>query len=284
LQKYINKLKDFNELVMFEHSIFSLPFIFIAMVVSADGWFGYWLLGMGVLAAISARNFAMGLNRYADREIDAANPRTQSRPNVDGRLNAMSILAFTLTNAFVFVFVAYMINDLAFYLSVPILFVLGSYSYFKRFSSLAHIVLGISLGLAPIAGVVAVQASIPAWSVILSLGVIFWVAGFDLLYSLQDIEFDKQNDLYSIPSRYGSDATLFISALFHMLSVIFWALFVWIAGLGVFAFSAVALSALMLSYEHYLVRKDFTKIDRAFFTVNGYLGIAFFILIVLDKV
>ncbi len=284
MHKYINKLKDFNELVMFEHSIFSLPFIFIAMVVAADGWFGSWLLVMGFFAAISARNFAMGVNRYADRDVDAVNPRTSGRPNVDGRLDAATILIFIAVNAFAFVLVAYMINPLALKLSLPILFVLGSYSYFKRFSSLAHIILGISLGLAPIAGVVAVQASIPAWSVILSLGVIFWVAGFDLLYSLQDIEFDKENNLHSIPSRYGAESTLFISSIFHALSVVFWALFVWIAGLGSFAFLAVLLSASMLGYEHYLVRKDFMQIDRAFFTVNGYLGIAFFFLIVLDKV
>lgn len=284
MQKYINKLKDFNELVMFEHSVFSLPFIFIAMIVAADGWFGFWLLIMGALAAVSARNFAMGLNRYADIDIDAKNPRTSQRPNVDGRLDSTSILIFTMINAVVFIAVAYMVNSLAFYLSVPILIVLGSYSYFKRFSSMAHVVLGVSLGLAPIAGVVAVTESIPAWSVILSLGVIFWVAGFDLLYSLQDIDFDKDNNLYSIPSRYGADATLFISALFHMLSVIFWALFAWVAGLGIFAYIAVIIAALMLSYEHKLVRKDFTKIDRAFFTVNGYLGFAFFLLIIIDRV
>jgi len=283
LQRIINKVKDFNELVMFEHSIFSLPFIFIGMIVAADGWFGFWLLFMGVLAALSARNFAMGVNRYADRDIDAQNPRTENRPNVDGRLDAPTIMLFIIVNALVFIGVAYMINPLALNLSVPILFVLGGYSYFKRFSSLAHIVLGISLGLAPIAGVVAVSATIPAWSVILSLGVIFWVAGFDLLYSLQDMEFDQQNDLHSIPSRYGSEATLFISAIFHSLTVIFWALFVWISGLGGFAFLAVVASAVMLSYEHYLVRKDFTQIDRAFFTVNGYLGIAFLVFIIFDK-
>jgi len=268
---------------MFQHSIFSFPFIFIAMIVAADGWFGYWLLVMGALAAVSARNFAMGVNRYADRDIDATNPRTESRPNVDGRLDATSIMIFIVVNAFVFIGIAYMINSLALYLSLPILFVLGSYSYFKRFSHYAHIVLGISLGLAPIAGVVAVQASIPIWSVILSLGVIFWVAGFDLLYSLQDIEFDKENNLYSIPSRYGADATLFISSLFHMLSVIFWTLFVWTAGLGIFAYLALVFSAVMLTYEHHIVRKDFTKIDRAFFTVNGYLGIVFLAFIILDK-
>ena len=284
MQRIIKKFKDFNELVMFEHSVFSLPFIFIAMVVAADGWFGYWLLFMGVLAALSARNFAMGVNRYADADIDGKNPRTKNRPNVDGRLDSLSILIFIGVNALIFILVAYMINSLAFYMSVPILVVLGSYSYFKRFSHLAHVVLGISLGLAPIAGVVAVQASVPAWSVILSLGVIFWVAGFDLLYSLQDMDFDRENNLYSIPSRFGADATLFISSIFHSLTVIFWGLFVWVAGLGLYAYLAVIASAVMLSYEHYLVRKDFTQIDRAFFTVNGYLGFLFFILIIVDKV
>ena len=268
---------------MFEHSIFSLPFIFIAMVVAADGWFGFGLLVLGIGAAISARNFAMGLNRYADRDIDGENPRTQNRPNVDGRLDAPTILLFVVVNALVFIAVAYMINSLAFWLSFPILLVLGSYSYFKRFSSLAHVVLGISLGLAPIAGVIAVSAEITPWSVLLALGVIFWVAGFDLLYSLQDIEFDIENKLHSIPSQYGAPATLFISSIFHMLSVIFWAMFVWISGLGFLAWIAVILSGVMLSYEHHLVRKDFTKIDRAFFTVNGYLGVMFFIFIVLDR-
>jgi len=284
LQRIIQKAKDFNELVMFKHSIFSLPFIFIAMIVAADGWFGLWLFIMGILAAVSARNFAMGVNRYADSDIDAKNPRTSSRPNVDGRLDKGSILIFIIVNAVVFIAVAYMINSLAFALSIPILFVLAAYSYFKRFSSLAHLVLGIALGLAPIAGVVAVSASVTLWSVLLSLGVIFWVAGFDLLYSLQDIAFDKEHDLYSIPSRYGADATLFISALFHALAVLFWVLFVWAADLGTFAYIAAIGSGFVLFYEQKLVRKDFTKIDRAFFTVNGYLGIAFLIFIILDRI
>jgi 4-hydroxybenzoate polyprenyltransferase len=283
LQKYIDKLKDFNELVMFQHSIFSLPFIFIAMIVAADGWFGFWLLILGVLAALSARNFAMGVNRYTDRDIDAKNPRTQGRPNVDGRLEASSIAIFIGVNALVFVLVAYMINSLAFMLSFPILLILGGYSFFKRFSSFAHIILGISLGLAPIAGVVAVSETITAWSVLLSLGVIFWVAGFDLLYSLQDMEFDIENKLHSVPSRYGAEATLVISALFHLLTIIFWALFAWCAELGMLSFIAVLVSAIMLGYEHYLVRKDFTKIDRAFFTVNGYLGVMFLLFIILEK-
>ncbi len=283
MQDLKQKLKDFNELVMFEHSIFSLPFIFIAMVVAADGWFGFGLLFLGALAAVTARNFAMGVNRYADRDIDAQNPRTANRPNVDGRLDATSILIFIGVNALAFIVVAYLINPLAFKLSIPILLVLGSYSYFKRFSSLAHIVLGLSLGLAPIAGVIAVSAEIPIWSVLLALGVIFWVAGFDLLYSLQDMDYDVEKGLHSIPSKYGAESTLFISAVFHGLAVLFWLLFVWAAGLGFFALVAAVGSGFVLAYEQKLVRKDFTQIDRAFFTVNGYLGIAFFIFIVLDR-
>ncbi|MEA3522077.1 MAG: menaquinone biosynthesis prenyltransferase MqnP [Campylobacterota bacterium] len=283
MNHFLSKLKAFNELIMFQHSIFSLPFIFIAMIVSANGWFGWELFGLGLLAAITARNFAMGLNRYADIDIDAKNPRTQNRPNVDGRLSKNSIFLFTLANAFGFVIVAYFVNSLAFWMSFPILFVLGSYSYFKRFSELAHLVLGISLGLAPIAGVVAVEAAIPMWSVLLGIGVMFWVAGFDLLYSLQDMDFDKERGLFSIPSRYGAEATLFIAALFHVIAVIFWIFFTWDASLGLFAWVAVVFSANMLFYEHKLVRKDFTKIDRAFFTVNGYLGIIFLILIILDR-
>jgi 4-hydroxybenzoate polyprenyltransferase len=280
---FFSKLKAFNELIMFQHSIFSLPFIFIAMVVSAGGWFGWELFLLGLLAAISARNFAMGLNRYADIDIDAKNPRTQNRPNVDGRLGKNSILFFTIANAIAFIIVAFFVNSLAFWMSFPILFVLGSYSYFKRFSELAHLVLGISLGLAPIAGVVAVEADIPMWSVLLGIGVMFWVAGFDLLYSLQDIDFDKESGLFSIPSRYGADATLFIAALFHVIAVIFWTFFTWDASLGLFAWLAIVFAGSMLWYEHKLVRKDFTKIDRAFFTINGYLGIIFLIFIILDR-
>lgn len=282
MNTFIQKLKDFNELVAFSHSIFSLPFIFIAMVVSANGWFGWGLLVLGLFAALSARNFAMGLNRYLDRDIDALNPRTINRPSVDGRVKPEHILAFTILNASIFVVVAYFVNNLAFILSIPILFIIGSYSYFKRFSFLAHIILGVSLALAPLAGVVAVSETIYLWTIYLSIGVMFWVAGFDLLYSLQDIEVDKELGLHSIPSKFGAKNTFLISKLFHTLTIVFWLLFVIEANLGIFAYLAVVFGALMLSYEHYLVNKDFRKIDRAFFTVNGYLGIVFFICIVID--
>jgi len=284
MNKIIKLLNDFNELVMFKHSIFSLPFIFIAMVVSANGWFGFELLILGTLAALSARNFAMGFNRYLDRDIDALNPRTINRPSVDGRVSATQMFVFTLLNAIGFVIVAFMVNDLAFYLSVPILLIIGSYSYFKRFSYLAHLILGISLGLAPIAGVVAVSETITLWSVLLAIGVMFWVAGFDLLYSLQDIEVDKKLGLHSVPSKFGTKKTMLFSKILHILTIVFWAGFVIVSNGGLFAYIAVLLSAIMLSYEHIIVSRDFTKIDKAFFTINGYLGIIFFVLIILDQI
>jgi len=288
MKKITTILNDFNELVMFKHSIFSLPFIFIAMLVASvevngSPWFGFKLLILGILAAITARNFAMGFNRYMDRDIDALNPRTINRPNVDGRVSATQMLVFVIANALGFIIVAYFVNDLAFYLSVPILFVIGSYSYFKRFSYLAHVILGISLALAPIAGVVAVSETITLWSILLSIGVMFWVAGFDLLYSLQDIEVDKELGLHSIPSKFGPQKTMLISKVFHSLTVLFWLLFAITSNSGMFAYLAVIISAVMLTYEHYLVNKDFTKIDKAFFTVNGYLGIVFFFLILIDS-
>lgn len=287
MQKFLNLLKDISDLIVFKHSIFALPFIFTAMIVASfiktgSAWFGFKLLILGVLCAVSARNFAMAFNRYVDRDIDKHNPRTASRPSVDGRIGANNLLIFIAINAIIFVLVAYFVNDLAFYLSVPILIILAIYSIFKRFSSLAHVVLGVSLGLAPIAGVVAVANEITLYAVLLSLGVVFWVAGFDLLYSLQDLEFDVKNGLFSVPSIYGDKATLFISALFHALAVLFWLLFCWAAGLGGFAFFGVVLSGVILWQEHRIVRRDFSKIDRAFFTLNGYLGIMFFIFVLVD--
>jgi len=283
----LKKLADFSELVMLKHSVFSLPFIFIAMLVASyvdtgSGWFGWKLLLLGTLAAVTARNFAMGVNRYLDRDVDILNPRTKGRPSVDGRVSHVQILGFILVNASAFVLVAYFVNTLALQLSLPILMVLGGYSYFKRFSSLAHLVLGVSLGLAPIAGVVAVSGEVTLWSVYLALGVTFWVAGFDLLYSLQDMDFDKANGLHSIPSTFGAEKTMYIARVFHILTIVFWIAFILRTNLGMWAEIAVLFSAIMLSYEHYLVNKDFTKIDKAFFTVNGYLGFVFLLLIMIE--
>ncbi|PAF44314.1 menaquinone biosynthesis prenyltransferase MqnP [Helicobacter sp. 11S02596-1] len=283
----LKRLKNFSELVAFEHTVFSGAFILIAMIVASvqkngSVWFGFEIFLLCALALVSARNFAMGFNRYADRFIDAKNARTNKRPSVDGRISPNAVLFFCVLNALIFVGVSYAINNLAFYLSIPFLIVLGGYSYMKRFSYLAHLVLGISLGLAPLAGSIAVLGAIPLWCLFLCLGVMFWVAGFDLLYSLQDIAFDRAEGLYSIPSIFGEAKTLLISRIFHIFAVIFWALFVYVSHGWIFAYIGLVVSMGMLIYEQYLVSVDFRNIPKAFFVTNGYLGFVFFIFILID--
>jgi 4-hydroxybenzoate polyprenyltransferase len=254
------------------------------MIVAANGWFGWKLFILVILEAVFARNFAMGVNRYLDRDIDIKNERTKNRPSVNGEINEKEMKIFILTNMIAFIFFAYFINNTIFYSSPFILLILGGYSYFKRFSEYAHIILGISLGLAPIAGAIAVTNTIPAWSIFLALGVIFWVAGFDILYSLQDMKFDKKEGLFSIPAKYGLEVSLDISKFFHILTIIFWFLFIIYSHLGFFAYIALIISVLFLYKEQKMVKENLNNIPKAFFDLNGYLGIIFFILITLDKV
>ncbi|MEB2817283.1 menaquinone biosynthesis prenyltransferase MqnP [Campylobacter upsaliensis] len=281
------KIKDILELVVFKHSIFALPFLLSAMIVASkikndSVWFGFSALILGIICAVSARNFAMATNRLMDEDIDKDNPRCKDRPNISGRIGKMSVWGFILANALVFIVCSYFINALAFYLSFPVLFLLAFYSAFKRFSSLAHLVLGFCLGLAPVAGSIIVLGEIHLFSVILCLGVTFWTAGFDLLYSLQDMEYDKKVGLHSVPAKFGANATLFISAFCHFLATLFWLLFVWVAPLGGLAFFGVLICGAILMAEHLIVRKNFAHIDRAFFTLNGYLSVVFFIFVLVD--
>lgn len=289
LKALTRQMKNFSELVNFEHTIFSSSFILIAMIVASMQkysipWCGWETFILCILALVSARNFAMGFNRLKDRDIDKDNVRTAKRPSVDGRIGFMSLMAFNIANALLFIAISYLINTLAFALSVPFLLILAIYSYMKRFSALAHWVLGVCLGLAPIAGVIAIMGEITTWSVLLSFGVLFWVAGFDLLYSLQDMEFDKMRNLHSIPAYFGVEKTLWISRLCHIFAVGFWALFVYMAHLGFIAQIGVGLSALMLCYEQYLVSLHLRHIPKAFFATNGYLGVVFFLCILLDSI
>ncbi|EAK2872614.1 TPA: 4-hydroxybenzoate polyprenyltransferase [Campylobacter upsaliensis] len=281
------KIKDILELVVFKHSIFALPFLLSAMIVASklkndSVWFGFSALILGIICAVSARNFAMATNRLMDEDIDKDNPRCKDRPNISGRIGKMSVWGFILVNALVFIVCSYFINPLAFYLSFPVLFLLAFYSAFKRFSSLAHLVLGFCLGLAPVAGSIIVLGEIHLFSVILCLGVTFWTAGFDLLYSLQDMEYDKKVGLHSVPAKFGANATLFISAFCHFLATLFWLLFVWVAPLEGLAFFGVLICGAILMAEHLIVRKNFAHIDRAFFTLNGYLSVVFFIFVLVD--
>ncbi|BEG57091.1 4-hydroxybenzoate polyprenyltransferase UbiA [Helicobacter sp. NHP21005] len=284
----LEKLKLLGYLVAIEHTIFSGMFILIALVVaSLQAHLGLVAglrnLLLCTLALLFARNFAMGFNRLADRKFDIKNARTQNRPSVDGRISVPTMRAFCVANALGFVGVSYLINPLAFKLSWPFLAILAGYSYMKRFSYLAHLVLGVCLGLAPIAGVVAVLGAIPLWSVWLALGVAFWVAGFDLLYSLQDIEFDRKEGLYSVPAIFGAQVTLWVSRTCHALAVLFWAGFVDSAQLGGVAWLGVGVCLGILIYEQWLVLKDFKNIPKAFFVTNGYLGVVFLGFIIVDR-
>lgn len=289
MEQLKEKIKNFSELVMFEHTIFSASFIFIAMVVSSNevhhhAFFGMKTLILCTLALITARNFAMSFNRLCDRDIDSSNERTKKRPSVDGRISIGGMIIFCVANACVFIVVSYCINHLAFKLSIPFLIILGLYSFMKRISYLAHLVLGLSLGLAPIAGDIAVSGEVHLWTIFLSLGVLFWVAGFDILYSLQDIKHDLQNNLYSIPAHFGAENSLQIARIFHIIAVFFWALFLQYSTTHQIAIIGLIISAIMLIYEHRIVRRDFENIPKAFFATNGYLGFVFLFFIIVDSV
>lgn len=285
------KLKNFSELVMFEHTVFSAAFSLMAIAVALNekvaqqGWdlvenlkIFFWC----IVALIAARNFAMAFNRFCDRDIDAKNIRTKNRPSVDGRVGVFAQVLFCVFNAIIFVAASFFINQLAFYLSFVFLLILASYSLMKRFSVMAHYVLGVCLGLAPISGAIAILGEVPFWSIALALGVMFWVAGFDLLYSLQDMEFDREEGLFSFPAKFGVQKTLFVSRISHLIAVIFWALFVVLISGGFFAVLGLVIAGVMLSYEQYIVYKDFKNIPKAFFVTNGYLGFIFLTFIVLD--
>ncbi|ANV98673.1 4-hydroxybenzoate polyprenyltransferase [Helicobacter enhydrae] len=283
----LKKIKDFNELVAFEHTIFSVPFMLVALVCASlqknqSMWMGADVLILCALALVFARNFAMAFNRYVDRDIDALNERTQGRPSVDGRVSEKQMLILIVCNAAGFILVSFFINQLAFLLSIPFLFILGTYSFMKRFSYLAHLMLGLSLGLAPTAGSIAILGDIPLWCIALSIGVLFWVAGFDLLYSLQDIKFDQKHRLHSIPAIFGEGKTLKISRVFHSLTILFWFIFMQEFGFGVVAYIALIVCALILLYEQWLVSRDFKNIPKAFFVTNGYLGFVFLCGVMLD--
>jgi len=279
LRKYINNK---NDLIVFKHTVFSLPFIFIAMILSAKSFFGFELLILCMIATISARNFAMAFNRLVDIDIDKKNARTKDRPSVDGRLSKNFILFFTFFNGIIFCVNAYFINDLSFKLSFLFLFILAFYSWTKRWTYFAHLFLGVALGLAPIAGGIAVSGEVSLWNIFLAFGVLFWVAGFDIIYSLQDMNFDKKEKLFSIPAKFGETKALHISLLFHIFTILFWFLASFVYNATFTLYIGVFLSACILGYEHYIVRKDTKNINKAFFVVNGYLGFLFLFFSILE--
>jgi len=276
---------NFLSLVKFSHTLFALPFalvgFFIAIEFSTHS-FDLILLLKVMLCMVFARNSAMAFNRYVDRDIDAANKRTaKTREIPRGIIKPKNALIFVLINCLLFVAVCYTINSICFYLSPIALAVILGYSYTKRFTVLCHLILGLGLSLAPIGAYLAVTGNFSSLPILLALSVFFWVAGFDLIYALQDEEFDRKMNLHSIPAKIGKKNTLYLSAIFHLFTSVFMILFsleaqankvFWIGSIGFI---------LLLIYQHLLVKpNDLSKVNLAFFTTNGIASIIFSIFVI----
>lgn len=277
---------DLAKLVKFSHSIFALPFALAGAWLAAAGAPRAATLGWIVLCAVAARTAAMAFNRLVDRDIDGRNPRTAARELPRGALAPKSVGALVALSATVFVLGAFALGSVPGWLSFPVLAVLLGYSYVKRFSALAHFVLGLALAVAPLGAWVAVRGAIegPLAPVLwLALAVWTWVAGFDLIYACQDADFDRATGLHSLPARIGVRRALTLSRLLHVVTTAALVLVGSSAGLGPAYFGAVALVAALLAYEQSLVRaSDLSRVDLAFFTVNGWVGVVLFLGLALD--
>ena len=271
------------EMIKWEHSVFVLPFALCGAMLAARGWPTGWQLSWIIVAMVAARSAAMAFNRVADVEIDAANPRTRTRALPAGTLSRGFVTGFMVVSAAVFFFAAWQLNRLSFLLSPVALAIVMLYSYTKRFTRWSHLVLGLAMGIGPTAAWIAVRGSLDPRILILTGVVLFWGAGFDVLYSCQDQQFDSEQGLHSIPRFFGIRNSLLISRVFHvvMVALLAWAIVVF--GLGMWAMIGAAVVATLLLYEHSLVKPDdLSKLNAAFFTMNGFVSVAFFVFVAAD--
>jgi 4-hydroxybenzoate polyprenyltransferase len=277
------KLKTFFELIKFEHTMFALPFAYMGMVMADKGWPGFGVFFWVTLAMVSARTAGMTLNRIIDRGIDTKNPRTRNRALVTGEFKVSWAMVITVIGTALLLLSARQLNDLCFKLSPVALIFLTTYHYAKRFTYLCHFILGVVLAIAPLGGWLAVTGSWSLSPFILALAVLVWVAGFDVLYALQDIEFDRGAGLHSIPAQFGESKALAISRICHLVTVACLILFGITSGLGPVYFVGVAVVAGLLLFEHWLLLEgDMTKINAAFFLVNGWIGILLLIFTLME--
>lgn len=277
----------YGRLVAFRHSVFALPFALQGAWLAAGGVPPWRSVLWIVVAAVAARTAAMGFNRWLDRRIDARNPRTAQRELPAGVLSPSAVLALIAVSSAVFIGAAWMLSALCAVLAVPVLAVLFFYSFTKRFTWLAHGFLGLALGIAPPAAWLAIAGDFSGdWVTPLVLGgaVLCWVAGFDLIYACQDREFDAAAGLHSIPARFGAARALFVSRSLHVVTVLL-LLLVWQrADLGWIYLAAIALSAVLLVWEQRLVSPhDLSRVNMAFFTLNGWIGVGLFAGLALDR-
>lgn len=278
------RLRTVLEMIKFEHSVFALPFALVGALLAerAGGWPPArtlaWQFAWIIVAMVGARSAAMTMNRIADLRYDKLNPRTQNRALATGQLSLGFAWTFTLISAAVLVLAASQLNRLALELSPAALAILFFYSYTKRFTTWSHLVLGFCLGMSPAAAWIAVRGSLDWRMLILCAAVTLWVGGFDVLYACQDVAFDQQAGLFSIPKKFGVRRALLVARAMHIIMV---GLLAWLAvsfALSWLAWAGIAVVAFLLGYEHSLVKpNDLTKINAAFFTVNGYISLLFLI-------
>lgn len=282
----MNKVSDYASLVKFSHTIFAMPFALLAFVyalVTTGTPFDWLLLVKVLVCMVSARNAAMGFNRWLDRDIDAQNPRTAGRDIPAGRISPRAAMTFVVVNCVVFVLAAWWINTLALALSPVALVVLLGYSATKRFTSLAHLVLGLALGIAPVGAYIAVTGTFAAMPCLLTLAVMTWTAGFDILYSMQDVAFDRSHALHSIPARFSLVQSTFISLALHVISLIAVAAIGVSFGFGWWYWIGTALFAVILVVQHVLYRPS--RIDRigaTFGLVNGLASVTYALFAIID--
>jgi len=267
-------LKHILRMIKFEHTLFALPLAYTGAVVGANGWPGWWKSLFILLAMVGARSAAMSFNRLVDLPFDEKNPRTRAREIPSGRLRKAAVWCFLGCSIVLFSLSALALGRWCLYLSPVALVVVLGYSYTKRFTWACHIFLGLALALSPAGGFLAVTGTITWPVVVLSLGVLFWVAGFDIIYACQDIFFDREMGLYSIPARLGQGPALAVSALFHVLSFLFFVAAGWMGGLSWPYFAGTGAVGVLLIWEHRVVSGGrLERIDLAFFTINSSVSI-----------
>ena len=266
--------KQFLRMVKFEHTIFGLPFVLMGGVMAAGGIPSAWVLFWMVAAAVGARNFAMSLNRFADRDIDPKNPRTKDRAEFQALLHSKSILAMLAGFLALFLLSAWMLNPLAFALSFAVAAVIVFYSYSKRFTSWTHLFLGFVLGCAPAGAWVAVRGDLGFVPVLLFCGVTLWVGGFDLIYACLDVDFDDEEGIHSLPRLLGVKGALIVSAIAHLGTMACFFAAGYAFGLGALYWLALAASGCLLFWEHWIVRPDdLSRVDVSFFNLNAWVSV-----------
>jgi len=279
----LHNLRVTLEMIKWEHSIFALPFALCGAMLAAGGFPSPHQLLWIIVAMVAARSAAMAFNRWADAAIDAANPRTSSRALPAGNLSAAFVVTFVVVSSAIFILAASQLNRLTLLLSPVALAVLLLYSYTKRVTRWSHLMLGFALGIAPAAAWIAVRGALDPRILLLTAAVTFWVGGFDVLYACQDFDFDCQAGLHSVPRYFGIPAALWVARAFHLIMVLLLVALLISFGLGLWAGVGVLAVIVLLIYEHSLVRADdLSKLNAAFFTMNGVISVLFFVFVAAD--